>query len=295
MSLPASFTRDGFLHSSKVLKKRRLMIGTEGDTDAGKTEFILSCPGPGILLAVDRSIDGVYDNPAPPPSRRDDWAIVPVTIPLNTQLLDKDAYMARWTDFYKNYYMKALNNEDAVSVALDGDSDTWEFERLASWGRLEQIPALMYAGANSSRRAMISRAWDSGKIIIATNKLKDEYVDILDSNGKPVKDDKGRVKREKTGEQERQGFPDQQYLWQIQLRHLYKAPELLDFESMPIAEKLKAKREKRTATEPQWGIRITKCKANKRLEGAELWGDQCNFTGLVQFIYPQVELSEWGL
>jgi hypothetical protein len=37
-----------------------------------------------------------------------------------------------------------------------------------------------------------------------------------------------------------------------------------------------------------------KCKANLRLVGAELWGNDCNFKGLVKLVYPQVSLQEWG-
>jgi hypothetical protein len=45
--LPASFLKDGFVPPDKMRRTRRLMIGTDGPSNTGKTEFAISAPGPG--------------------------------------------------------------------------------------------------------------------------------------------------------------------------------------------------------------------------------------------------------
>jgi hypothetical protein len=293
MPLPNSFIQAGFLppeQAVKVDKKgvarkfRRLMIGTEGDTDSGKSEFIMSAPDPGMIIALDRSFDGTLTNPQPPKSRRPGFGINVVAAPLATQS-NKAMYAEYWKEFYTRL-VAASENPDCRTLAIDGDSDSWELQQLAEWGVLTGVPGppgLVYAGVNAARRAMISRLWDSGKIIIATNKLHDEYLTARDDNGNPVLDKTtNKEVRVRTGKRERQGFKDQDYLWQIQLRHLYSPAH--------IAKRLG----KDVEVPPRWGIRILKCKSNKALEGSELWGDDCNFKGLVSFIYPNVPLTEWG-
>jgi hypothetical protein len=76
--------------------------------------------------------------------------------------------------------------------------------------------------------------------------------------------------RVKTGKLERQGFADQDYLYQLQLRHLFDGQK------------------------GRFGIRILRCKSDTTLQGMELWGDECNFESLVQAVYPNVPLADWG-
>jgi hypothetical protein len=267
--LPTSFLRDGFVHPSQIRKQRRVLIGTDGPSNSGKTEFALSAPGPGIVICLDRGFDAMLDNPNPPPTRRDDFAFKVIQAPLPTQATQTD-YLAYWKAFYAEY-VKALNNPDARTVVLDGDSDSWELQRLAEFGKLTQVPSILYANVNAARRAMIARAYDSGKIIIATNKIRKDYQPKLDAKGVVVVGGDGKPLREWDGKAyERQGFDDQDYLWSIQLRHLYR-PE-----------------------EPRWGVKITKCKPDPSVEGAELWGNECNMPFLLQNVYPNVPLKEWG-
>ncbi len=157
-----------------------------------------------------------------------------------------------------------------MTVGLDGDSDSWELQRLAEFGKLTQVPEHLYSNVNAARRAMIARAFDSGKNYIATNKLKREYED----NKEGVLGTDGKLKQVWTGEYTRQGFRDQNYLWQIQLRHMSKPSYFNEIVKKQIPT--------------QYGIRILKCKANSELVGTELWGPDCTFAGLVQTVYPKV-------
>lgn len=283
MPIPASFLKDGFVAGRQARPRMKLkngllyhplLIGTEGETDTGKTEFILSGPGPGMVICLDRAFDPLFDNPNPPISRRDDFAFKAVSVALN---------MMATQPVYEEYFKKtrelfyaALKNPDALTVGVDGDSDFWELQRLAAFGKLANVwPQTRYSDVYAAKRAMISRAWDSGKTVIATNKIKDEYITVMDpKTGLPKKDDSGMELRQKTGNKERQGFPDQSYLWNIQLRHL--------------REPLKSGGHK-------YGIRILKCKADSSMEGMELWGSDCNYAGLVQTVYPHINPKEFGI
>lgn len=270
MALPASFARDGFvdLHTLKG-KYRRLMIGTDGPPNSGKTEFGLSAPGPGIVLCLDRGFDAMLDNANPPPTRQTNFSFKVVK---STSTTLQSEFMDDWKAF-KDDFRKAMANPDARTVVIDGDSDSWEIQRFAAFGKLIQIPPLMYAEVNTTRRQLYRGAWDSGKIIIATNKVKRLYKTKYKSNGEPALDNSGKEIREWDNQSyTRQGFEDQEYLWQIQLRHMRRVTE----------------------NGIEWGIKIMQCKVDQALDGMELWGDQCHFRGLVETVYPNVDPREWG-
>jgi hypothetical protein len=284
MPLPPSFAQSGFSPGQNALKSRKriklpngrylkpLLIGTEGETDTGKTEFLMSCPRPGIILALDKAFDPCLDNPNPPEWRDADSFYFDVTaIPAETTG-SKEDYVEYFTTLRTRYYA-ALDNPDALTIATDCDSDFWELHRLAEFGKLAGIwPQTLYHKPYAQKRAMISKAWESGKVIIAANKLRAEY--------KAEPDDKGNDVSKPTGKLVRSGFPDQSYLWTIQLRHLFEPKHI----------NLITKKE----VPNRWGIRILKCKANMELVGEELWGDDCNFAGLVQFVYPNIPIEDWG-
>lgn len=277
-------------------KFRRLMLGTEGLTNTGKTEFLLSAPGPKVIIPIDSSYDSALDNPYPPASRKlddayfDDTSIVPNV----AQVATAQEYVDHFKKLRGRTYT-FCDSPDIRTICIDGDSDFYELQLLAEFGRLSQIHPLSYPMVDGMRRWITKKWWDSGKIIIGTNKVKDKYVNVLDSNGDPIKDDKNKNVQEKVeGEYKRQGFRDQTYLWQIQIRHLYKPGEPIDLTALKPVDRLRAIREGKTKTLPEWGLRILKCKPNTRLEGDELWGEDCCFAGLVQYVYPQTNLSEWG-
>lgn len=266
MSLPASFAREGF--SIKPAKYHRLMLGSDGPANTGKTEFALTAPGPGIVICLDRGFDAMLDNPNPPPTRRNDYAFKVVNAPLALGA-DKATYLEYWQSFRADVY-KAIALPESRTIVIDGDSDSWELQRLAEFGKLTQIPSIMYTGVNTARRLFYSRLHDSGKIIIATNKVKKAYRDKVKDDG-TTEMREGKPVREWDGATyDRQGFEDQEYLWQVQLRHLYDEEK------------------------HEWGIRIIRAKANKDVEGEELWGDDCTFSSLVEVVYPHIPRAAWG-
>lgn len=270
MTLPASFAKDGFMAADKMRGRlRRLMLGTDGWSNTGKTEFAMSAPGPGIGLILDRSLDPVLDNPHPPKTRNPSFAFKTIVCPKATQFKDARDYGTYWYEFY-DWFKKALDNPDCRTIFIDTDSDSWELQRMAAYGKITGVLPTSYTDVNAARKVMYNRAYDSGKIVIGINKLADEYEEKKD--GEPV--------QKKTGNVRRQGFRDQDYLWHLQIRHLFQEARV-----NPVTKK---------EVSQQWGLRILKCKANSELQGTELWGADCNFQTLVSLVYPQVAPEEWG-
>jgi hypothetical protein len=270
--MPYSFSRDGFITAKAITDVPRLLVGIDGESDTGKTEFAMSAPGPGLGICLDRGIDGALNNPTPPPTRRDNWQFKMIQAPLPTQAVQRE-YVQYYTEFYK-WYKIALENGDARSVLIDGDSDSWELQRLAEFGKTVQIPPIMYTNVDAARRAMYAKAWDSEKIVIFTNKVKPEYVDDLDQLGNVIMGNDGKPKQKKSGNLVRQGFRDQSYLFHVQLRTLYN----------PATEE----------KEQEWGVQVTKFKTNRNLVGITLWGAECNLQTLLEMLYPDKPLQFWG-
>lgn len=268
--IPQSFRKAGFLPIGEVRKTRRVMITTEGPPNSGKTEFALSAPGPGAVICLDRGFDAVFDNPHPPKTRRPDFAFKVVLAPQNTAAT-QDQFLEYWRSYRSDLY-SAIALPEVRTVVTDGDSDSWELQKLAEYGKLTQIMPIRYTSANAARRALYSKVFDSGKIFIATNKMKKEYKDLFKPNGDPVLDETGKQKQEWTGDFKRQGFEDNGYLFAIRLLHMARV----------------------TPGGVEFGIKIKSCKPNMDLEGEELWGGDCNFASLVQVCYPNVDLKEWG-
>lgn len=269
------------LKNGQILKP--LMVGSDGGWDSGKTEFALSLPGIVQMLCIDRGDGPLEDNPNPPAARNRNVYRKSVNIPSDLGPgLQASQYVPYFTQCCQEYH-GMLQNPDSTAVVVDGGSDLWELHILADFGKTTGIyPQTRYKQPYAEHRALINSAFDSGKIVLFTNKVKDGYEDVLDSQGNVMKDELGNTKRRKTGEVVRQGFTDQDYLFNIQIRHLFQPAGV-----QQIGKKV-------VEIPKQWGLRVMKFKSNRDMEGAELWGADCNFKGLVTLLYPDVPLARWG-
>lgn len=269
----------GFIPISQFKSKPRLMLGIEGLPDTGKTEFSLTAP-PGIgVLAIDRGYEHVVSKAEPPKGRQSNISLCVFPVPQPGQDPGKaegNTYKTIWDEFY-GMYKQSITNPAFRTVVIDGDSDTWELQQLASFGKITQVPPLQRTDVNAARRVMIARGFDSGKNIIFTYRVKAEYENVIKINSQGQPTEVG----ERTGEYKRAGFSDHDYCVQVQIRTLYN-PAHTD----PKTGK---------SIQAQFGFRIVKCKPDMSLVGYEGWGDECNFSGLVMAIYPEADLSEWGL
>lgn len=289
MAIPKSFITDGFYNPNAPKKRRRLLIGIDGPTNTGKTEFGLSAPGPGICLCLDPGYEGMEDKEEPPATRNLDFVFVPIRVKMREEVNGTDEYVKDWI-YYRDLCYKAYANNDALTVILDGDGDSYELQTLAEFGKLTQIPQLARDPLMAKRKLFIRRAFDSGKNIIATYKVKPNWVPVIDpATNMPLKDEKGRVVREAhPTNMDRRGFPDQDYLYMVQLRTMKRKGEDFIIPAGPKKGQVKPGK-------IEFGVIIMKCKIDSKYEGLELWGDKCCFKGLVELLYPSSSPAEWGL
>lgn len=292
--IPKSFEQEGFVDPSSVMQVFRLkngqylkslLMGTDGPSDSGKTEFALSAPGPVQVIAVDLNYQGVLDNSSPPPSRCSVFGFKTFNAPTPhpTVKLDPKQFEPYHVAIRDSLY-SALLNKESPTVVVDGDSDWAEIHTMSHFGKLTQIyPQTRYAAPKAERKAIMNKAFRSGKIVILTNKSKSEYAPVFDKDGKAVMDEyTSEQKTAPTGKLQAQGFSEKDYLVQIWLHHMYRPAT-----QRQIGNKL-------VDVPGQWGVRLTKCKHNPAMVGVELWGADCNFKSLVQMVYPEVPLSRWG-
>ncbi len=251
---------------------------TEGEHDSGKTEFLFSAPTPNQIIAIDRGIDGMGRNPEPPAWRKKQGVYVKVCkVPMEPTEANFNASKPEMNDYLRNFrevkadLYAALDNKQSATVCMDTDSDFFRLQTLAEFGRLSQIMPINRENLNAAKRAQFARCWGANKIVIFTNKLVPMWEGVKNPDGTVKTDEKGKEVRVRSGSMVSAGFDEDNYLWQVRIRHLFNKDK------------------------GSWGLRIMRCKHNKMYEGMELWDDDCCFAGLVQAIFPTTPLDYWGM
>ena len=272
MALPPSFAKDGFQHISKIRPRyKRLMMSIAGDAGTGKSTFALTAPGPGLGVILDRGIEQSTREDAIVAPQLENWGFQILSPPMPSAA-KQEQFASHWVNVRDTIYRAAANVE-ARSIMFDGDTESWQLQRAAEFGKLTKVPSHLYDGVNSARRAFYARCFDSGKNFIATNTLSKIYVTKLMPDGTPEKNSAGNDVRVWNGEYERKGFSDQTYLWQVHVLALHEVS---------------------AGGEHTYGIKIEMNKLNPSVEGMELWGEECNFQTLAQYTYPNSKPEDWG-
>jgi hypothetical protein len=76
----------------------------------------------------------------------------------------------------------------------------WELRRLSKFGKLTQVPPVLYAQCNAEMSLLIAAARNSDKNVIWIHRMKPEWEDY--------KTDKGQTASRRTGHMERVGYRD---------------------------------------------------------------------------------------
>lgn len=267
--IPAALTKAGFVPVEQIRPQRkRLMVSIAGDAGSGKNTFGFTAPRPGACITLDRGIEQATKEQAPVPL--DGWGFRLVPVPLAGQATKED-YLTYWVSI-RDTMKTVAAIPDIYSILFDGDTDSWELQRLAAFGKLTKIPSILYDEVNAARRAFYARMFDSKKNFIATNRVERVYKTVYNPDGSPKLNNSGNEVREWNGQYERKGFGDNKFLWQV---HLLALHEVRDGEH-------------------HYGVKIEMNKINPSVEGMELWGDECNFQTLAQYTYPDSRPEDWG-
>lgn len=174
-------------------KFRRIVMSTEALDKEGKTEFILSAPGPIALLNFDVGLEGVIEKH------------------LKKKKIEVAEFDYREVTNYKEWekmwerskmaFVDALHDKATRTIGVDTATEWWELARMAAFGKLTQVLPHNYGPVNAEFRDLIRKAYDFDKNVIFSHKMKEQYVN-----------DKG------TGKMIRAGFGDMQYSVQINVR-----------------------------------------------------------------------------
>lgn len=258
VKLPPSMTRIGC--QLPPPPRRRLMIGSEGRERTGKTHFWCTSPGPIGAVNFDTGAEGVVDQDQ---FRGKVIGLINVPIP---PVANQKEYLKIYKDSAEKPLFELIKCPDVRTIVIDTGTDFWELMRLAEFGQLNPSGDIKkaYMPLNQLYRSVIYKVFESGKNFVITHKMKQEY------ENKKTRD--GQTWSEPTGKYMRAGFKETGYLIQINLEHMYRFG-------------------KTGAVE--FGIRIVDCRQNMTIAGLELWGDECNFPKLAEYVYPDSTPEDW--
>src|SRR3954464_10896014 len=147
-AMPASLAKRSYMSVDDLKSLRGVLIIIDGPTDTGKTEFMLSGPPVGAIIAVDRNHEHTMKNPEPPKSRNKGFYFHSLQIPMQASTKNQSDWVEGFTKYRDELY-DLLKDPQVRTVGIDGDAETWELQRLATFGKLKGVPSLDYDGANA--------------------------------------------------------------------------------------------------------------------------------------------------
>jgi hypothetical protein len=253
--ISAAMKKAGFEPAPTVMR-RRMLAATDGLAKTGKTEFGLSMPEPVAVFNFDEGLEGVVEKWA----RRKEIIVKSYRMPAV-------AKQSTYLDMYKRYmedYQAVLEEKGIQSILGDTASDIWELFRMAEFGQLSPAADIKraYVMINQVYRNMIRQAYDSGKNVVWTHRVKDEYRRIAIGDGK--------TKEERTGNHIRSGFGESTYMIQANVRHYFN---------------------KGTG---QFEMEILDSRHDMALSGMKFTrSEECNFTTLAMAVFDDTTEEDW--
>jgi len=194
---------------------RRLIVGVEAKEKCGKTNFMLSAPGPLAVFDFNKGLEGVVGKFV------DEKDIYVKDYTKTGEAGTQKEWEKKWKS-YAEEYRAVLKDAYIRTIGVDTSTEAWELARLAAFGQTTKVLPRYYGPVNEEFRNLIYAAYQSGKNVILNHMMKEEYV-----ASKANTDISNR-----TGRYIRRGFADSAYMVQVNIK-LYKdedgfAMEILD-------------------------------------------------------------------
>jgi len=228
--------------------RRRLIVGVDGHEKCGKSSFGLSAPAPIAFFDTDIGSEGVVHKFANKPIYR-----TTLGIPDNLASTTREE-CAGLLATLKQKIQLALESPEVRSILLDTQTDVWDLFRMARLGKLSQVMPTQYTEVNNEMRAFIRSFYRYDKNVIMTHRLKKQYVGS-----------------DWSGNWERAGFGDSEYLVQVNLTAAY---------------------------DPALGFSVTATgsgppRPNPNLWGFQWSGENCNFAMVAATLMPETKVEDW--
>lgn len=257
-------TLGGSFQIANQAPKRRLVVAVDGLDKGGKTNFLLTAPGPIAYQNFDDGEEGVIEKFQ---TQKTIWrADYPIIVKKDQ---DPAAIMKAVEPIYDRFvtdYQLGLNaiQQGALrTIGVDTASEWWEVLRLARFGKLTQVMPHHYTALNTEYRNLIRGIYQTSGNLVLLHKLKAEW-----------KDNPATGKGSKTGGYERAGFSDTGFLVQV---------NVLAWRDQVADEKGKR----------HFHITVQNCRQNPNIAGLDLVDEMATFPWLGVHVFPDSSLEDW--
>lgn len=252
----------GFSLAGQAPTRKRLVISVAGLDKSGKTNLALTAPGPMAYANFDTGLEGVIHKfEGTKRIYREDYRVI---VPPR-QSVEQVAGIANevW-ERYKSDVRMAHKSPLIRTIVIDTESETWELIRLARFGKLTQVMPHHYGPVNAEYRNFLNEVYDTDKNLVILGRLKDEWENTVNAQGKEV--------GHKTGRLERVGMKDIPYIVQLNA--------IAHFDPM-------------TTPGDQFSLEIINCRQNSEMCGTVLPQSMCTFQSLAGMVYPNSQETDW--
>lgn len=244
----------GFTRANRK-SKHRLIMSLEGVEKVGKNHFAFGAPGPIYFHSFDFGDEGVIQKFQT--TTQIYKAEYRLNIRPNTAVQDAaDTARPVWAKFLENFREGLAKGRTTV---VDTATEAHEVLRMAEFGKLTQVMPHHYAPVNQAMKDLWRSAYDSDSNLIMLHRMKEEWENKVNAQGKEVGN--------KTGRWEMAGY-----------KGTY-------FEAQVCARAFKE--------DGQFKMLVFDCRQNPDLEGMVLEGDMLNFATLGQMVFPESDEKEW--
>lgn len=212
----------------------RLVMSIEGMEGTGKTWLACDAPGPLAFLSGDKNSEGVVKTKQKERMGTGRGEIIPQYFPWPLPDTENTEEIANAMRPVRNQWVKAYRaalRSKVRSVVIDTGGWVFLLIRLARFGTVKIFPQVLAAETNQFMQRLLDEGRDSGKTVIWTHRLKDEYADktvVRKKNGKPMLDKNGDpitdVTSVKTGGLVWEGFKGIRFEMQMIVRLESAAP-----------------------------------------------------------------------
>lgn len=257
-STAQSLSLGGGFKIANEAPKRRLVIAVDGLDKEGKSNFLLTAPGPIAYQNFDTGTEGVIEKfQTSKIIHRADYKVKILKGMSPEQAIGAAA--PAWEQFVEDYKI-ALDQGikgKIKTIGWDTASENWEILRLARLGKLTQVMPHHYTALNTEYRNLVREVFDTPLNMVLLHKLKPEW-----------KDSTGSGKGNKTGNYERAGFGDMAFLVQINVI---------------------CWRDK----DGHFHVTVKNCRQNPAVAGLDLVDEMASFKWLAVNVYPDTMLEDW--
>jgi hypothetical protein len=170
------------------------LVNVEAEEKCGKNHFAFTAAKPIVCISVDRDarpvarkFDGVH-------VARFDFE-VPVGKAAKPQHVS-DMVRPVWKEI-DDLFFDALKSKNVRTIVMDTGTRLWDIIRLAKFGKLQQVPPILYTQVNALFERMILAGQGAGKNVIWLHRLGEKWIDVKK---------KGKIVSANTGEMKRLGF-----------------------------------------------------------------------------------------